>query len=497
MILMNESLINVDFVRQKASLRLAPKDKAALGQYMTPSRTAEFMASLFAIGETRNIRLLDAGAGIGSLSIAFFERLLEFPVESISWVGYEIDSLLKGYLEEYLGKYRNLFTKKKVAFRSNLIQKDFIEESVKQILFRIGERYNFAILNPPYKKINSHSRHRLLLREAKIETVNLYSAFLALVINLMEKGGQIVAIIPRSFCNGPYYKPFREQLLSKTAIRQIHLFGARDRAFKDEEVLQENIILVLERGGEQGIVKISTSNDDLFKDYTESAHVFEQIVSPADTEKFIQIPTARESNPLDASKTIRYRLQDLGLQVSTGPVIDFRVSSYLRSKPEEGTVPLLYPGHFTGLLGEWPKESKKPNALVLNDETRKWLYPQGYYVVVRRFSSKEERRRVVASMIDPTIITSELIGIENHLNVYHTEKNGLDEYLAWGLVVYLNSTLLDDIFRRFSGHTQVNATDLRLLRYPSRKILIQLGEWAKSNLPLTQQMIDGELAKHV
>ena len=85
---------------------------------------------------------------------------------------------------------------------------DFIDHAVREILQGRGG-YTHAILNPPYKKINSGSAHRLALREVGIETVNLYSAFVALALNLLVPGGQLVAIVPRSFCNGPYYRPFR------------------------------------------------------------------------------------------------------------------------------------------------------------------------------------------------------------------------------------------------------------------------------------------------
>ena len=51
-----------------------------------------------------------------------------------------------------------------------------IEEAVKLIL-EGSQRFSHAILNPPYKKINSAGRHRLLLRQVGIETVNMYSAF--------------------------------------------------------------------------------------------------------------------------------------------------------------------------------------------------------------------------------------------------------------------------------------------------------------------------------
>jgi hypothetical protein len=138
---------------------------------------------------------------------------------------------------------------------------------------------------------------------------------------------------------------------------------------------------------------------------------------------------------------------------------------------------------------------KKPNAILRNPETEKWLYPNGFYTVVRRFSSKEEKRRVVASVVEPDMFPNqEKIGIENHLNVFHERKSGLTESLARGLAVYLNSTAVDDHFRRFSGHTQVNATDLKLLKYPSRDTLITLGAWSVKHLEeLTQAMIDEKL----
>ncbi|MDP3686861.1 MAG: SAM-dependent methyltransferase, partial [Sulfurimicrobium sp.] len=69
-------------------------------------------------------------------------------------------------------------------------------------------------------------------------------------------------------------------------------------------------------------------------------------------------------------------------------------------------------------------------------------------------------------------------------------KQGLPEDLALGLSVFLNSSVVDECFRRFSGHTQVNATDLRLLKYPSREVLMKLGRWARKQGMLTQEQID-------
>ena len=126
-------------------------------------------------------------------------------------------------------------------------------------------------------------------------------------------------------------------------------------------------------------------------------------------------------------------------------------------------------------------------------ETRKWLYPNGFYTVVRRFSSKEERRRIVAHVVDPATFNTTAIGFENHLNVFHSDKRGIDCDVAYGLSVFLNSTAVDEYFRRFSGHTQVNATDLRLLRYPELDELKQLGRWMRTTGCLTQEQIDEQI----
>ena len=325
----------------------------------------------------------------------------------------------------------------------------------------------------------------------------MYSAFVALAVALAATDGHIVAIIPRSFCNGPYYRPFRDFILDRAAIQHIHLFGSRTKAFKDDEVLQENIIIRLKRGEKPGPVTISTSTDDTFTDLATYELPFERIVFPDDPERFIHVPTSPERNVIELSPVIRYALDDLGINVSTGPVVDFRLKEHLRDMPGPGSVPLLYPGHFTNSGITWPvKGMKKPNAIEHNENTKKWLYPNGSYCVVRRFSSKEEKRRIVANVVDPGAFgDAPVLGFENHLNLFHESKHGLPMALAHGLAVFLSTTAVDESFRRFSGHTQVNATDLKLMKYPSRQALIELGEWAMQQEELTQEEIDEQLRK--
>lgn len=224
------------------------------------------------------------------------------------------------------------------------------------------------------------------------------------------------------------------------------------------------------------------------------------MVYPGDEQMFVHIPTAETVSILGAAKgAFDHSLDDLGLGVCTGPVVDFRLKDSLRAMPEPGAVPLLYANHLTTGSVVWPIEGgKKPNAIMIDTASRKWLMPMGTYAVTRRFSSKEEKRRVVATVVDATSLPDcDLIGFENHLNVFHSgakkAKAGLPPALARGLVVYLNSTAVDQHLRRFSGHTQVNATDLRSLPYPSKAALLALGEWAIQKGEVSQTEIDDQI----
>lgn len=120
--------------------------------------------------------------------------------------------------------------------------------------------------------------------------------------------------------------------------------------------------------------------------------------------------------------------------------------------------------------------------------------PNGHYVVVKRFSSKEEKRRIVAGVLTPESVNDPVVGFENGLNVLHYNKSGISKEVAYGLYAYLNSTPVDKYFRIFNGHTQVNATDLRTMKFPSRDILISLGKWVIENIENVGQVeIDSKL----
>src|SRR5262249_9185864 len=145
---------------------------------------------------------------------------------------------------------------------------------------------------------------------------------------------------------------------------------------------------------------------------------------------------------------------------------DFLIANHTACRPNAKTAPLIYPMHFDSGAITWPRDGKKPNHLVVSAETKELLVPPGVYVLVKRFSAKEEKRRVSAALCTPDTLPKTGYAFENHLNYYHDNGHGLPVLIAKGLAAYLNSSLVDAYFRQFSGHTQVNASDLRNLPYP-------------------------------
>ncbi len=503
---LDKSLLErIDFYRLDANRKLDPQKRSAMGQFMTPAPVALFMASLFQNlgGE---IKLLDAGAGVGSLTAACIKEICHNkrrPTNIISTL-YEIEPNFIEYLESTLKECRQECEKSGINFYGEILQEDFISASVnllKRDLFSLlleQKNFSHAILNPPYKKISSDSEYRELLSSVGIETSNLYTGFLSLAFMMLEEGGELVAIVPRSFCNGPYFKHFRKLFLEKMILKHIHVFESRSELFKDNDVLQENIIFHAIKGCSKEKVLISSSNDIGFEDITEREVNYEKVVDPKDPDLIIRVVTNElDQHIIDRVSCFKHTLKDIDIEVSTGPVVDFRLKDSIKDTPHTNTVPLIYPAHFEQNIIVWPKfESRKPNAIENTKQTQKWLFPNGYYTATRRFSSKEEKRRIIAAIHDPTKIPGEKIGFENHLNIFHFHRRGLPSELAKGLAVYLNSTLVDVYFRQFNGHTQVNVTDLKILPYPSCKVLEELGSHVDQDFP-NQEQIDELLERTI
>lgn len=481
---------DVERRRRECGETLDRRRRSELGQFFTPSDLSAFMAGMFEVSD-RPARLLDPGAGVGSLAAAVAARWRRDGGGPMDITAVETDPGIQEPLTRTMEDLRRL-----PEVTSAVVAGDFIEWGSDRLsgFGAVGaSKFDLVIMNPPYRKIHSASLERRRLAGVGIEVPNLYAGFVALAAGLLEDGGQLVAITPRSFTNGPYFRKFRRLLLERIGLHRIHVFESRDVAFADSEVLQENVIIHGTRGEKPKDVVVSSSRSAA--DEVKSRAVpYCEVVHPDDPEAFIYI-TLDEASAQCAQnvQSLPCRLEDLELSVSTGPVVDFRVKDHLRHEFSSDTVPLVYPTHLRGGQVVWPKvNGSKPNALARNEEIESMLMPAGSYVLLRRFSAKEERRRVMATVVSVEDLPGDAYAFENHLNVIHRCGRGLPESMARGLSSFLNTTTVDQFFRQFNGHTQVNATDIRSLRYPSVGELDALGRAIKPGID--QRKLD-DLAK--
>lgn len=475
--------------------------RKALGQFFTPIEVAQQMVKSLDLVPKR-IRIIDPGAGAGMLSAALVSHLLsseKHDIEQLEIVAYEVDRNFAVYLGKTFQMCRLLCEQRNVKFSYVIYNLDFIQGAIS--LVNRNNRFDIAILNPPYKKINSGTAEWKMLRKHNIPSSNLYTAFMTLATILLKKGGQLLSISPRSFCNGPYFLPFRRALLSQMSIVSVHLYNSRTRAFEDDKVLQENIILQAVKKLDCKKVKITSSDGPLDTDFCTQELKAEEVVSFRDRNLVIYL--ARNKTERKVNEIIRALdcdLADLNLNISTGPVVEFRSRDLLRMSYELGSVPLLQPAHLKTGFVKWPIDGlKKPSAIQASANTDKLLVKNEFYVLVKRFTSKEQRRRLTAAVLNPSHLNFDKVGIENHLNYFHRNGSGLPCNLAKGLAIYLNSTIVDQYFRTFSGHTQVNATDLRNLKYPSSYLLEQIGQKVGDSFPSQEcvdQYVQGVLDMH-
>ena len=402
----------VDVARIRLPDDVSTDRRAELGQFLTPATVARELASMF-MPLTGHVRVLDPGAGLGVLGAALVARLLSQPEPptGITLVAYEIDPAMHAGLKQTLVDLEEVCSNAGVSFDGEFHGEDFLASGsaalTGDLLSVAAEPFDAAILNPPYRKISAKSAERAWARSIGLEASNAYAAFLGVAAGLLRSDGQLVAIVPRSFTNGSYFRPFRKWFAASMAYRRLHVYDARNRAFADDDVLQENVIFhAVKTKRNFADVTITASTDPSDSGPSIRTVPYAELIRPNDLDAVIHV-VADETNYRIARRvgSLSSTLKDLGLTVSTGRVVDFRAKDHLRRKPDETTVPLIYPAHLRNGRVQWPVlNGKKANALHRNPSSEDLLVPEGIYVLTKRFTSKEEKRRVVASIYDPAIL---------------------------------------------------------------------------------------------
>lgn len=462
-------MINLIIENTDRFMNTVPKAKRKkYGQFFTNVTTAQFMASLFHFNMSKSqIDLLDAGAGTGILSAAVVQKLVNDGYKGhIHITCFETDSLVLPLLWENLS-----IVKKNANVSFTVKNENYITSQTFGIdtFFRGNENiYDYVIGNPPYLKIPKDADEAKAMPMICHGAPNLYFLFWAMGIYNLKQGQELVYIVPRSWTSGAYFKKFREYLFKNCVITNIHLFESRDKVFDGESVLQETIIVKVKKTTQKPIsIHITTSATSDFSDVRSFITSYDTVVAK---NQFVYLVTNEEdANVLHRINHFHKTLPEIDLKMQTGIIVDFRTREVLRNELEEGSYPLLYSQHIKGGRVVWPQGKE---GEVIKTEKEGYLQKNSDFLLVKRFTSKEEERRLQCGIyLKQRYSQFEYISTQNKVNFIKCDS----PCITYGLYVLLNSTLYDCYYRMLNGSTQVNSTEINQMPIPERSIIEEMG----------------------
>ena len=479
--------------------------RKAHGLYLTPVPAADFMAARITASGPR-LRILDPAAGAGILCCAAIEALVsrDPKPETVELVVHEVDQDLIAPLRTVLDYLVDWCRGYGVTISVQIEATDFVMAHA-EVLRTLGqlfpsrsevENFDIVISNPPYFKISKADPRAMAASTVVHGQPNIYALFMAVSSVLLREHGDFIFITPRSFASGPYFRRFRQVFFDMIRLTEVHVFGSRRDAFSRDEVLQENVIVSGIRQDRWHRIECNAplivSSSRGVRDISEPSSrevAMNTVLDLISADKILRLPIRDEDeNVLALVDSWPDNLQSLGLKISTGPVVPFRATERIgkEGKVPESHVPLLWMNHVRAMQTTWPLDRHKPEY-IQRTGARTLLVPNRNYVLLRRFSAKEEVRRLTAAPYIAAKFAIPEVGFENHLNYVHRPGGTLSEDEAWGLAALYNSRLLDTWFRTINGNTQVSATELRAMPLPAHRTIIALGQRAKH---LTDPMKD-------
>ena len=300
---------------------------------------------------------------------------------------YETDELVMPLLEENMALCNKLHNVFYTIKRENYLTSQNFSTST---LNNDDYKYDYIIGNPPYMKIAKDAVEALAMPEVCYGAPNLYFLFWAMGVHNLKKEQELVYIIPRSWTSGAYFRKFREYLFDNCVITDIHLFESRDKVFEGESVLQETMIIKVKKTSIAPYsISVTSSSTSEFNDIRRFYAPYEIVVSK---NRFVYLVTNKED--ADILRTINHfhkTLPEMKLKIQTGIIVDFRTREVLRNEIEDGAYPLLYSQHIKDGKVVWPlgKEGE-----VIKTDKKSYLQENGDFLIVKRFTSKEEPLRL-------------------------------------------------------------------------------------------------------
>ncbi len=449
--------IYADRVGRWYAASVSDNHKKNFGQYLTPTEIAIFMARLCAPTNSDKIRVLDPGAGTGILSCALCETLADQSQtpSHIVLEAFESDIALSKLLHHCLSYLKQWLAMRGITLKFAVKTNDFVITYAEALddrprlipsISTAIDPFDIVISNPPYFKIPKSDPRAKAAALVVHGQPNIYALFMAVSASLLKSGGKLVFITPRSYAAGPYFRLFRKRFFKIMKPEIIHLFDSRRYAFNRDDILQENVILCARRregwtsqtNGETVEISSSTGLNLLTHSVHRSVPILE-VLDYSSKNKMLRIPlTLKDDETVQMVRSWRGNLHAYNLEISTGPVVPFRAVNFLSKtgNTPETHAPLLWMQNVTPMSVKWPVNANgKGQYIMVTATSFQLLVPTKNYVLIRRFSAKEQSRRLTAAPLFAQDVESPFLGLENHLNYIHRPNGWLTEEEAAGLAV--------------------------------------------------------------
>jgi len=332
--------------------------------------------------------------------------------------------------------------------------------------------FDLVIGNPPYGRVTLSDSLREKFSRSLYGHANLYGVFTDLALGLCKPNGVIAYVTPTSFLGGQYFKALRKLLCDEAPAQAIDIVFGRDGVF--DNVLQETALTSYRKQAKATPVTVSQ--------VTTGAHdkavttVIGKYSLDANGGPWLLPRSKEQASFFSALRKMNTRLEDLGYDVSTGPLVWNRHKPQMKQTTKGVNVyPLVWAESIASskFVFSAKKKNHAPAIEVLKNQPH--LLTKTSCVLVQRTTSKEQARRLICAVLPAEFLANHggAAVIENHVNMVYptTVSSGITPET---IAVLLNSSLADAAFRCISGSVAVSAYELNALPLPSLQQMKQL-----------------------
>ncbi|WP_343577267.1 N-6 DNA methylase [Pseudomonas sp.] len=209
-----------------------PQRTDALGRYYTKPDIGSLLVDQMDGHIPR--RLLDLGAGAGSLSSAAYNRWRDIDLLTV-----DIDAVASSHLEE---KFTSLMGERHFHYQADVLSDQLFE------ILGAGLEIDTALCNPPFTAPEWRSGFSEMLESAGfsgclpvLSEVDAALLFLAQNLRLTSEAAKVGIILPDTLISASKYKTFREVLLDRYSVEKVVRLPRR--AFQKTDALASIVIL--------------------------------------------------------------------------------------------------------------------------------------------------------------------------------------------------------------------------------------------------------------